>query len=87
MKNINIKNPEWLKHSTPGKTIALFNNKGMPPSIAGWMIVVSLRHPLRAVYGSDLRAALALLWWAVSDKTIGRFRLWIWGLKDKHIEE
>lgn len=78
--NIKIKHPEWLKVSTPGKTIALFNSGTLPKNIAGWMIVTSLKHPLRAVYGSDLRAAWALLWAAIFAATFGRLNIW-WQLR------
>lgn len=65
MRHIKIKHPEWLSHSTPGKSIEMFNRGLYPDSIAGWMLVVSLKHPLRAIYGSNFRAALALLWWSI----------------------
>lgn len=69
-RKIKIKHPAWLKVSTPGKSIALYNQGLLPGTIAGWMITVGCKHPLRAIYGSDLRAAWALLkqatverWW------------------------
>ncbi len=68
MRTIQVRRPDWIKHSTPQKAIDLYNTRALPGSIAGWMIVVGLKHPLRAVYGSDIRAALALLVWAIWDK-------------------
>ena len=67
---IQIRHPEWLRASTPQKFIDLVNRGLAPEQIAGWMIVVGCKHPLRAVYGSDLRAALALFYQA----TIGKLR-------------
>lgn len=68
MRTIQVKRPDWIKHSTPQKAIDLYNTRALPGPIAGWMIVVGLKHPLRAVYGTDLRAAWALLVWAVWDR-------------------
>ena len=61
-----IRHPDWLKVSKPETSIGLFNRGLLPQSIAGWMIVTGLKHPLRAVYVSDLRAAMALLWQALT---------------------
>ena len=66
-KNIKIKHPEWLIYSDR-RTLGLYLEGRIPESIAGWMLVVSLRHPLRAIYGSDLRAAWALLIMALKNK-------------------
>jgi hypothetical protein len=66
--NLEIKRPEWLSHSTPQKSIDLYVQRLLPQTIAGWMIVVGCKHPLRAVYGSDLRAAWALLLDALWDR-------------------
>jgi len=64
-----IKHPEWLKEpeSQIEKVMKLIRQKKMPDKIAGWMIVVAAKQPLRAVYGSNLRAALALLVSALHD--------------------
>ena len=78
--NIPIEHPEWLEHSSPEKTIALIRKGMVPNSIGGWMLVVSLKHPLRAVYGSDMKAAFALLWLAIRgkwDNAIG-LHIWLW---------
>jgi hypothetical protein len=77
---ISIKYPEWLKHSDPGTTISLFNAGRLPSSIAGWMLVVSLKHPLRAIYGSDVKAAwhlLLLALWNKWDNNTG-LHIWLW---------
>lgn len=68
---VQIKHPEWLKYSSPGKTLQMFHEGKLPKSIAGWMIVVSLKQPLRAVYGSDLRAASCLFLDALREKICG----------------
>lgn len=80
---LKIAHPEHLKYSHPQDSIRLFLAERMPECIAGWCIVVGCKHPLRAVYGSDLRAAWALLIDALRDKlddTIAqsRCRLWCW---------
>ena len=62
---IPIRHPEWLEYSKPGKTLELYRAGKLPKSIDGWMLVVSLKHPLRAIYGSDLAAAWALMRQAV----------------------
>lgn len=67
-KFIKIKHPEWLSYSNASQSIDLFRAGRLPPEIQGWMIVVGLKHPLRAVYGSDLKAAIALLFDALLDK-------------------
>ena len=60
-----IKHPEWLHHCSIERTFRLVKEGHCPECIAGWMLVVGLKHPLRAVYGSDLSAALHLLFQAV----------------------
>ena len=66
-----IRHPDWLDHSNPQTSIDLFRASKLPPTISGWMIVVGLKHPLRAVYGSDLRAAWSLLGQAIADRFHG----------------
>lgn len=75
---IKIRHPEWLNYSHPQKNIDLFKKGIYPDSMAGWFIVVGLKHPLRAVYGSDIRAALALLWQAIRAKTIEKLAFLCW---------
>ena len=70
-----IKHPEWLSNSKPQEAINLYLSGKMPKVIAGWCIVVGCKHPLRAVYGSDLRAAWTLLLDALIDK-------WEWKVSD-----
>ena len=78
MRHITIKRPKWLHRSSPGKTLDLYRQGKLPECIAGWMILVSLKQPLRAVYGSDLRAALALLWQATGERVLEGISNWIW---------
>jgi len=73
--HIEIAHPEWLEHSHPQKTIHLILAGKMPNVIAGWCLVVALKHPLRAVYGSDLRAAWKLLLWALHNRFEDKFLL------------
>lgn len=83
-----IKHPDWLKVSDPCTSLRLYLTGRMPESIAGWMIVTSLKHPLRAVYGSDLRAALALLWQAIGRKGLDEIRYQWWRVRHpKEVEE
>ena len=84
---LKIKHPEWLKHSTCDRTLNLVRNGKCPESIAGWMLVVSLKHPLRAVYGSDLKAAWALLKTAIWDVIYGRYTNLLYWLKIKKLED
>ena len=84
-RRITIKHPEWLTVSHPQKSIDLFNRGIMPEKIAGWCIVVGCKHPLRAVYGSDLRAALALLWQATYGVIRDRVNYRVWTIR--HPEE
>jgi len=65
--NIPIKHPEWLQYSRVAETFALRKKIG-PLPCDGWMLVVSMKHPLRAIYGSDLKAAWALMKMAVREK-------------------
>lgn len=80
---VKIRHPEWLNVSHPQKHIDLFKKGVYPESMAGWFIVVGLKHPLRAVYGSDMRAALALLWQAIRAKTIEPIRFWWWRIRNR----
>ena len=56
-----IKHPEWLKFCAIERTYKLYREGNLPASIEGFMLVTPLKHALRCIYGSDLRAALALL--------------------------
>jgi hypothetical protein len=75
-----IKHPDWLRNCTTDETLRLAAEEKLPKTIAGWMLVVALKRPLRAVYGSDLRAALALLWQATIRKWIDEvaYQWWAW---------
>jgi hypothetical protein len=78
---VKIQHPEWLSSSKPQDSIRLYLEGKMPATIAGWCIVVGLKHPLCAVYGSDFKAARALLYQALQDKWENRItepstRLW-----------
>ena len=63
-----IKHADWLKDSTIEKTHKHYREGLYPPSIAGWMLVTSHRHDLRAIYGSDFRAGCALVWHSIVEK-------------------
>lgn len=84
-----IKHPEWLKHCNIESTFALVKAGRCPDVIAGWMLVVALKHPLRAVYGTDLRAAWALLGQALWVKLTKpyRYAYYLWHRKEYERDE
>jgi hypothetical protein len=63
-----IRHPDWLKDSTIEKTHRHYREGIYPESISGWLLVTAHRHDLRAIYGSDFRAACALLWHCIVEK-------------------
>lgn len=66
---IKIRHLDWLRTSKNTDHIRkLILDGTLPKALAGWSLVVAVKHDLRAVYGSDLRAALALLASALADK-------------------
>ena len=85
--DVKIQHPEWLSVSKPESSITLFKRGLLPSNIAGWMIVVGLKHPLRAVYGSDLRAALALLWQALTQDFHYKWLAWKYRHDGKRVEK
>lgn len=62
---IRIKRPDWFSHWHPESTFRLYKEGKLPEAIAGQMLVIALKHGLRCVYGSDLKAAWSLLFMAV----------------------
>lgn len=81
MKSIPIAHPDWLAESERriSDSFRLYRSGHIPKSIDGWMLVVPLKHALRAIYGTDLRAAVALLLAAIAapfNMLALRFRLW-----------
>ena len=82
-----IKHPEWLRYCSIERTFALQRKGKLPESIAGWVLVVALKHPLRAVYGSDLRAAWALLLSALWAYPAHWYNYWWCVLHKKQIEQ
>lgn len=83
-RKIPIRHPDWLIYSNPQVAIRIFLRGNMPDNIAGWMIVTSLKHPLRCVYGSDLRAAWHLLIDALKEKFFSG--LWYRWMEFRHPE-
>jgi hypothetical protein len=79
-----IRHPEWLESDHPfeasaiGNTLRLYREGKLPSTIAGCLIVNAATRPLRAVYGSNLRAGIALVFDSLIDKFTHfryRFRL------------
>ena len=71
--HIKIAHPDWLKEdllvsSSIENTLKMYRQGVLPESIAGFGIVLASKRPLRAVYGSDLRAAWKLLLMALAAK-------------------
>lgn len=68
-----IQHPDWLEKgplesSGIESTLLMYRQGKLPPSIAGWMLVVACMRVLRAVYGSNLRAGLAIVRDALAEK-------------------
>jgi len=68
-----IQHPDWIKEDfLPGSnienTLRLYRQGKLPESIAGQMIAVAAKRPLRAVYGSNLRAGWALICDSLEEK-------------------
>ena len=63
-----VKHPDWLQHCNIETTIRLSKARRIPDSIEGFMLVTACNHVLRCVYGTNLRAAWALLLAAIWTK-------------------
>jgi hypothetical protein len=89
MKGQKIARPEWMPFITSDRTLKMAREDRLPKSIAGWMIVLACKHPLRCVYGSDLRAAWALLLSALWDKAKHPYDylIYLWHRKEWEQEE
>jgi hypothetical protein len=61
-----IKRPEYLAPERMQEIYALYREGTLPEFMAGWMLTTSLKHELRAIYGSDFRAACSLLYDSVA---------------------
>lgn len=60
-----VKHPDWLKCASP-RVIEAFRKQSIyPERLLVFMLVTPMRHALRSIYGSDVRAALALLYLAL----------------------
>lgn len=84
--DVQIKHRDWLKFSNVEKTFKLQRENRIPSSIEGWMLVVAIKHPLRAIYGSDLSAAWALLCQALWNKLTEPYEYFNWLLHRKRWE-
>jgi hypothetical protein len=64
-----IAHPDWVKDAADkvASVAELYVRGSIPASIEVWMLVVPAKRLLRGVYGSDLRAAAALLRMALAD--------------------
>ncbi len=62
-----IAHPDWMPAATQAlaKSLRLYHNGAIPSCIQVALLVVPTKYVLRSIYGSDLRAALALLWEAL----------------------
>jgi hypothetical protein len=86
---IPIRHREWLPHCNIVKVFSMARDDKLPLAIEGWMLVTALKHPLRCVYGSDLKAALALLRQALWTKIKYPYDLayYLWHRKEYEQEE
>ncbi|MDE2100025.1 MAG: hypothetical protein KGL39_22415 [Patescibacteria group bacterium] len=69
--------PDWLPGALDAmeKFCRLYRENRIPSSVVFFMVVTDCRRVLRAAYGSDLRAAWALLWYAL--KQVVRELPWV----------
>lgn len=69
MVNVPIKHPDWVLDAAGSLTrsMSLYAKRQIPGCIEAPLVVVPVKRILRGVYGSDLRAALALLWMALEE--------------------
>ena len=81
-KAYKVVHPDWLPGATASlrKTLDLMENGSLPKCLTKPMLVVPMRWVLRSIYGSNLKAALALLRLALSgivEDVHGRlYRFW-----------
>lgn len=70
MKFVSIRHPENLSYTEEkvALSLRLFRQKKLPKSIEGFMVLTPLKHGLRCIFGSDLKAAWFLLMSAIGDK-------------------
>ncbi len=64
---VKIQHPDWMDEGRIAKAYQLYRQKKLPSSIEGWMLLTPIKHELRAIYGSDLRAAWELSAQAVQE--------------------
>ena len=69
MVGVPIKHPDWVLGASGDltRTMALYAKRQIPGCIEAPLVVVPVKRILRGVYGSDLRAALALLTMALQE--------------------
>jgi hypothetical protein len=89
MRFTKIRHREYLKHCNIVDTWRLAQEGKIPSVIEGFMLVTSLKHGLRVIYGTNLKAALALLGMALWDKFKYPFAYlnWLWHRKEWEAEE
>ena len=69
-KGHKVVHPDWLPGATASlrKTLELMDNGSLPVCLTKPMLVVPMRWVLRSIYGNNLKAALALLWYALGQE-------------------
>ncbi len=74
-----LAHPDWMPRATKSmeSSISLYRRGLLPPTLEVPMVVVPCRYILRSVYGSDLRAAVALLGEALAG-VVEKFRGILW---------
>ena len=87
MKYTKVKHPEWIQHCNIDSAVRLSKAKRIPESIEGFMLVTACNHLLRCIYGTNLRAALALLSSALWVKVTYPWRYLDWRIHRQQWED
>jgi hypothetical protein len=82
-----MKHREWVKFVNIEDVVRLSKANKIPQSIEGFMLQTSCKHLLRCIYGSNLRAALALLGEALWGKIRWPYAYLNWLLHRKQWED
>lgn len=82
IRRITVKHPDWLECASP-RVIEAFQKQSIyPERLLVFMLVTPMRHALRSIYGSDVRAALALLYLGLGSIANRRWADIRWWLHD-----
>jgi hypothetical protein len=82
-----VKHRRWIQHCNIDRVVRLCKQDKIPEVLEGFMLKAGCTHVLRCIYGSNLRAALALLGEALWDKATYPWRYFDWLLHRKQWED